>query len=186
MPSALIERQNVNATRRLVVAATVVAFAGIGAAAEEQVLAFAAAEPIALAKTGLKSWPSLPVPLLATLALHRDARRISHLDPCWVRPGPVGRAETLRDNPLRAKSAGMGEYRRSVRRDVLAKAERSRFTEERCKGRLPGLDWQAAQIVAVNLDQIERVEHRDVASTTPPQRLEIGEPVRPDDHGLAV
>jgi|SRR5580704_4058333 hypothetical protein len=90
MPSALIERQNVNATRRLVVAATVVAFAGIGAAAEEQVLAFAAAEPIALAKTGLKSWRSLPVPLLAALPLHRDARRISHLDPCWVRPGPVG------------------------------------------------------------------------------------------------
>src|SRR5580700_6885492 len=53
MPSALIERQNVNATRRLVVPAAVVAFAGIGAAAEEQVLAFAAAEPIALAKTGI-------------------------------------------------------------------------------------------------------------------------------------
>jgi hypothetical protein len=80
----------------------------------------------------------------------------------------------------------MGEHRRSVRRDVLAKAERARFAQERCKGRLPGLDWQAAQIVAVNLDQIEREEHRDVARTAPPQRLEIGEPVRPDGHGLAV
>ena len=57
----------------------------------------------------------------------------------------------LRDNPLRAKSAGVGEHLRSVRRDVLAELQRARFAQERSECRLAGLDWQSAQIVAVKL-----------------------------------
>ena len=49
-----------------------------------------------------------------------------------------------------------------------------------------GLDWQVSQIIAVQLQEIKGVEHRDRASTSTAQHLKVGEPVRPDHYGLAV
>jgi hypothetical protein len=34
--------------------------------------------------------------------------------------------------------------------------------------------------------EIERAEHRDLAGASTAQRLEVGQPVRPDHHGLTV
>jgi hypothetical protein len=45
---------------------------------------------------------------------------------------------------------------------------------------------QAAQVVAVVLDQVEREQHRLAAPASAPQRTEVRRPVITDDHGLAV
>jgi hypothetical protein len=40
---------------------------------------------------GAKRWQPLLIPILAAIPLHRNARRIAHLNPCGVRTGAVGR-----------------------------------------------------------------------------------------------
>jgi hypothetical protein len=58
------------------------------------------------------------VPLLTTLRLHHDARRIADLDPDRARIGSKGPLHPLGDDPLGAKPASMFEHGRPIPGEV--------------------------------------------------------------------
>jgi hypothetical protein len=63
--------------------------------------------------------PKSPIPLLATLPLHRDPGRIADFDPDAARAGSIGAIDFLRHNALCAQPASVREDAGTVVGDVL-------------------------------------------------------------------
>ncbi len=65
----------------------------------------------------------------------------------------------LRHDALKANLAGVGEHGRAVGLDVLFETQAGRGPlQQRCQGGLAGLERLAPQVLAIQLDQIKRVQ----------------------------
>src|SRR5215207_6397871 len=94
----------------------------------------------------------------STDALGPDVFRVLDLAPGGVRPGPVGRADPLRDDPLQAHRARVPEERLAVgARDMAGEPERIRCLAQKRRETSPALAQRlAAQILAVEGEEVER------------------------------
>jgi hypothetical protein len=98
----------------------------------------------------------------------------------------VSRSETLRHDALGAKFADMGEHVWTFRRNVLAQPDHARLLQQRRQCCLASFERHAAQIAARQAPRDRKHRARRVTAPPAAQRLEIGEPVRPDHDRLAV
>jgi hypothetical protein len=78
---------------------------------------------------GAAGWSSIP--LLAALPLHRDAGRISDLDPDGAPTGSICAIDPLGDDALGTKPAGVSEDGGSILRQVVIEQDaRLRITQQ--------------------------------------------------------
>src|SRR3546814_6452997 len=98
------------------------------------------------------------------------------LDPGRSPPRAVGRVALLGHHASEAQPAGMAQHQLAVLLEVLAVAQRPlRVAQQRGKRRL-ALDQRArAQVAAVEVEQVEEVEHHAVAAAGGEVRLQGGE-----------
>src|SRR5690606_36628183 len=83
-----------------------------------------------------------------------------HLEPALRALFAVAVVRALRHDALEAEPAGLGEHRGTVALDVLAVADRvGRVGDELFEQRLARAERRAAQVPAVEVQQIERDEH---------------------------
>src|SRR6266403_4264438 len=82
-------------------------------------LALAAGHGLPTLHVASRDWGGSPVPILAPLPLHRNAGRITDLDPDRKRTGSIGAVHPLRDDALGAKLASVLEHGRTVSGDVF-------------------------------------------------------------------
>jgi len=94
-----------------------------------------------------------PVPVLAALPLHRDARRIADLDPDRTWTGSISAVYPLGDDAFGAKPASVREDSRAIFGDVFVEQDASLGIAQQSRQRRLALKEQPiSQILAVVLN----------------------------------
>jgi hypothetical protein len=117
-------------------------------------------------------------PLSLTRPDHRRAVRVFHLEPIPRRARPVGCGQPLRDDALQAHYAGMPEDGGAVLVRVVAQhdAEPAPAQQPR-QPLLAVVQGQAAEVLAVELKEVESVQHGLGNGATAVQSIEDGDRV---------
>jgi hypothetical protein len=95
-----------------------------------------------------------PVPFLAALPLHSDARRISDFDPDRARPRSIGAVHLLGHDALGAKPASVLEHRTPIVRHALFRRPSRCGWRFWCRDRLGGNDEPAGTRLILVAQQI--------------------------------
>jgi len=128
-----------------------------------------------------------PIPILVALPLHRNAGGIADLDPHRARPGSISAVHPLRNDALGAKPASVLEHGRAILGDVFVEQDARLRIAQQSRQRGLAVEKRAiAQILAVVLDQVERVEDRCTCGSPAAQRIELGQTVRSYHNRLPV
>src|SRR5262249_54823412 len=121
-----------------------------------------------------------PVPVCAALPLYRDARWIEDFDPDRAPPRSIGAVDPFRDDSLGAKPAGVLEHNRAILGNVFVGQDASpAIAQQSRERRLAVEEREIAQILAVMLDQVKRVEDRSTRGLAAAD----SEALRPDPLG---
>jgi hypothetical protein len=114
-----------------------------------------------------------PVPPLAPLPLHGDAGGIADFDPDPARAGPIGTVNPLGNDTFGPKLTSVREHGRPILGDVFVKQDAGLGIAESSRQRSLAFEKrESAQILAIMLDKVERVEDRGSSSFTTGQLLE--------------
>jgi hypothetical protein len=117
-----------------------------------------------------------PRPVALGLPAHGEAHRVLELEPVGRASGAVARADALRHDPFEPQRAGVLKHGVAV--DVLAFDPCIEDEPGPCpleqtpKPQLALLERLAAQIIAVDLDQVEGVEEHAGVPLLPRQQVE--------------
>jgi len=113
--------------------------------------------------------------------------RVLHLEPIPRRPRPIGCRQPLRHDALKAHAARVPEDRSGVIVGVVAEddAEPAPAQQPR-QALLASAKRQGAEVLAVELEQVERVQHRIADDAAPVERVEDRDAIRAAYHRLAV
>jgi hypothetical protein len=126
-----------------------------------------------------------PAPL--SMSCHRGTVRVFHLAPVPRGPGPVGRCQPLRHDPLEPESAGVLEDRRAVFVGVLVEHDAGgQPAQQPLELRLALAERQGSKILAVQFQQIERVKDRAGRKAPVVERFEHSDADGIGDCSLAV
>src|SRR5215471_11170085 len=105
------------------------------------------------------SAPSLFTPVFLRLALHRRRIRVFHFEPVGRAARTVGRALPLRHGTFEPHLAGMGEDSRAIPLDMLVEPNAGAgFGHDGCERGLADLERVTAQVVAVQLNEVEGIQ----------------------------
>jgi hypothetical protein len=106
-----------------------------------------------------------PSPILFRFTFHGRRIRVLHFEPIRRAAGTVRRLLPLRDNAFEAKFAGVTKYSLAVALYVLVEPDaRPSLGQHHLQRGLAALKWIMPQVVAVQLDQIKRVEEDTLVS----------------------
>jgi hypothetical protein len=107
----------------------------------------------------LKRGRRLSIPNLAPLPLHGDAGGIADLEPAAARAGLIGAVDSLGNDALSAKPAGVCKDDRAVLGDVFVEQNVCLGVAQQSRQRgLAVQERETAHILAVMLDQVEGIE----------------------------
>jgi hypothetical protein len=103
----------------------------------------------------------------------------------WARP--KGRAQPLRHDTFEPHDASMPEYGRAVLVGVPTQHDSDpSLADQLGKSFLSVHEGKRSQVIAVEFEQVEGVQHRLADDAAPVQRVEDGDAVRAADDSLAV
>jgi hypothetical protein len=126
-------------------------------------------------------------PLFLGFPLHRRRCAVFNLDPMFASAGTIGRPEPLRHNALAAERASVLEDDRAVALKMFIEGDtRMGFAHQAGERALARLDRKLAQIVAVQLQKVERAMDGGCIGPLPPDQVEDGKPVFVAHDHLAI
>src|SRR5262249_9478808 len=133
---------------------------------DSAILTLPPSPPESLAPGNLGLSPSSsPPPILLGLTLHPRSRRVLHLEPMRRAPRAIRRVLALRHDTFNPHLARMGEDGRAVALGMLVEPDAAAgLGHDRCERGLADLKRIAAQVVAVQFDQVEAVEEYALVS----------------------
>jgi hypothetical protein len=120
------------------------------------------------------------VPVRAVLSRHSDAGGIADLDPDAARARSIRAIDLLRHDALGARPARMGEHGRPILGDVFLKPDASLGIAQPRQRVLASRKWAIAHILAVMLDQIERIDDRSMGSLPSAELVEWRQTIGPN------